>query len=173
MINGGNASFTGTVTGIGLNYRDIHDNQVTQDTDATNDFTLLVGNLLANIDGTHFDPSQPSSTDNYQTGTATFTGTTFLSAADPGLKLILSLNGTGWETGTGTVIFNDYNRGISLTGIGNYGVSGTAGMTIFDGNGISLSALSSSNPLVWKGSLQLGNVRNGIVTYSDGTFELL
>ncbi|MDP1905732.1 MAG: hypothetical protein Q8M09_16050 [Pseudomonadota bacterium] len=163
-VKGGNASFTGTVSGIGI-----------ADNMATNDFDLLVGKLEANVDGTNYDPDLADSETNTVTGTLTFTGTVFKSVADPGLKLVMSMSQTGWDKGSMTVSYNDYNKGISITGSGTYDdhSATTQYLTVFDGNGISVKIGSNSTTQVMKGATVLANINGGRVTYVDGTYESL
>jgi hypothetical protein len=164
-VKGGNASFTGTVSGIGI-----------ADSMATNDFDLLVGKLEANADATNYDPDLADSATNFATGTLTFTGTVFKSAADPGLKLVMSMSQTGWDKGSVTVSYNDYNKGISITGSGTYDdhSATTQYLTVTDGNGISVKIPdNSSDTQVMKGATVLANIDGNRVTYVDGTYESL
>jgi len=165
-ILGGTASFTGTVNGRGL---------TGVDANAANDFNLLVGKLEGTVDRTNFDPLLADSATNFRTGTLTFTGTVFKSAADPGLKLVMSVTETGWNKGTLTVSYNDYNKGISVTGSEPYDEhsAATQYLTLVDGNGISVKSGTDSTSVVMKGASQLGDIDGGRITYMDGTFESL
>jgi hypothetical protein len=165
-VVGGVASFTGTINGTGL---------TGVDSVASNDFNLLVGKLEATVNGANYNPFVNSSASNFQTGSLTFTGTVFKSASDPGLKLVMTMAQTGWDKGTLTVAYNDYNKGISLTGSGTYDDNSTETqyITLSDANGISVKIGDNSTTQVMKGATKLGDIRGNRVTYLDGTFESL
>lgn len=162
----GTANFTGTINGTGL---------TSVDSVATNDFNLLVGKLEATVNGASYDPFIDDSASNFQTGSMTFTGTVFKSASDPGLKLVMTMAQTGWEKGTLTVAYNDYNKGISLTGSGTYddNNSETQYITLSEANGISVKIGDNRTTQVMKGATKLADIDNNRVTYMDGTFESL
>ncbi|NTV97317.1 MAG: hypothetical protein HGA75_18205, partial [Thiobacillus sp.] len=177
-VVGGIASFTGTVKGTGL---------TGIDSDANNDFDLLVGKLEVNVDsqpkGTWFYTSAaPTSATNYQKRGLTFTGTVKKSASDSGLKLVIS-GGQDWDTAGSdyrdslTVSYNDYNKGIAVTGSASYlnYTPDTRVLTLADANGISVT-LTEGEPtlLVKKGGTEMATIgQDGRITYVDGTFESL
>ncbi len=165
-VVGAQGSFTGTVNGTGLTGVDNNTN---------NNFDILVGKLEANVDGSNWDPNQPESATNYNTGSLTFTGTTFLSAVDPGLKLVMLMNQTGWGQGTMTVNYNDYNKGISITGSSPYDSysQATQYVTLNDGNGILVRIGTDSTTNVLKGVTPLATINKGRINYTDGSFESL
>jgi hypothetical protein len=166
-VVGGTASFTGTINGTGLTSVDINHN---------NDFNLMVGKLEASVDDSNYDPSLVDSATNFEKFTLTFTGTVFKSVADPGLKLLAKVNDTGWDSGTLIVSYNDYNKGISITGATNFDHHNDAvnqDLTLSDGNGISLVLTTDSKTNIMKGNVKLGEIKKGKITYTDGTFESL
>jgi hypothetical protein len=180
-VNGGQASFTGSVSGIGLNYRDQNDNQVSQDTDSTNNFTILQGTLAASLSGASYNPTLAASATNNETSSLTFTGQVFLSATDPGLKLTVGLN-QAWSTTGGnyldTLSVSYFDQPDNLT------VTGTASalepsltvstVTLSGGNGVTVvwTQGASSYP-VTVGGVQVGTIMGDRVTYTDGTFDSL
>jgi hypothetical protein len=170
-VEGGTASFTGTINGTGL---------TGVDADANNNFNLLVGKLETSVSGAGYNPFALDSATNFQTGSMTFTGTVFKSAADPGLKLVVTMTLTGWDKGALTVAYNDFNKGISVTGTAPWDDHSTVTqfITLSDANGISVkigdrSAGGLGTKQVLKGATVLGTINDNRVTYEDGTFESL
>ena len=170
-IEGGTASFTGTINGTGLTGVDVN---------AGNNFNLLVGKLESTLSGADYNPFLVDSATNFQTGSMTFTGTVFKSAADTGLKLVITMTLTGWDKGTLTVAYNDFNKGISVTGSAPWDDHSavTQFITLSDANGISVkigdsSAGGAGTKQVLKGTTVLGAINDNRVNYADGSFESL
>lgn len=175
LLIGGTASFTGTINGVGL---------TGLDNDSANNFDMLVGKLEAQVNGKpkgsswSYDSEQPESASNYQQTTMTFTGTTFRSASDPGLKLVFTM-GWDWDVAGSqyreslNVAYNDYNKGISLSGQTSRLESSKdpVSITLNDNNSISVIWTEGSSTVIRKDSLQLGTISGGRITYTDGTFE--
>lgn len=162
-VVGGTFSFKGTINGTGLN-----------DTNPANNFNLLVGELSGSVNGANYNPTLPSSPTNFQTGSMTFTGSTFLSATDPGLKLVLTVAGTGWEMGTYAVNYNDYNKLVSMTGSGTWDDNSnqTQYVTLTGANGISVR-IGDDDTVVMKGNTKLADIAKNRINYVDGTFASL
>ncbi len=169
-IVGGTVSFTGTINGTGL---------AGVDSNANNNFNIMVGKLEGTVDGASYNPNLAKSATNFQKYTLSFTGTVFKSATDLGLKLVVTQNDTGWDSGTLTVSYNDYNKGISVTGSGPYNshaAPGTANsqVVLSDGNGISVNMANNiTNTKVMKGNSVLANIQGSYITYADQTVESL
>jgi len=159
----GKAAFTGTISGVGLSGLD---------TNANNNFDMLEGKLALVMDGSNFNPAQSRSSTNYQTGTITFTGTTYLAATDPGLKLELSMSYTGYKMGTVSANYKDSKNGISITGSTNFddNVSTPKTITLTDANAIKITFNEDSDSaVVSKGVTKLADIVGSMVNYTDGT----
>ena len=158
----GNATFTGTISGIGL-----------VDTDANNNFDILVGKLEAIMkDENNYDPALSDSSTNFLTGSMTFTGTTFMTATDTGLKIVLGVTATGHEKGTVSVNYSDFKKGISITGTTNWddAITTPQTITLTDANGIKIVLVEDvDNAEVKKGDVKLADIAGSMINYVDGT----
>lgn len=161
-VIGGKASFTGTVNGKGMEYANYYFN-LPGENNTSNDFDLLVGKFDADWNGTS------------DTGTLAFAGTVKKISADTGIKLLITMAKTGVSTGTVSITYNDYNKGISITGSSAYDDNSTSTqyLTVSDGNGISVKIGDDNTAQVMKGSTKLADINGNRVTYVDGTFESL
>jgi hypothetical protein len=82
---------------------------------------------------------------------------------------------TGWDKGTLTVAYTDYDKGVSINGTAPFDDQSneTQYITLSDANGISVKIGDNSTTQVMKGATKLGDIENNRVTYMDGTFESL
>jgi hypothetical protein len=159
----GKASFTGTISGIGL-----------VDTNVNNNFDILIGKLEAEMkDTNNYNPALPDSASNYLTGSMTFTGTTFMSSTDAGLKLVLSVTVTGNDTSTISVNYSNASKGISITGSTNWNDADNAppqSITLTDASGIKIILIEDNdNAEVMKGNIKLADIAGSMINYVDGT----
>jgi hypothetical protein len=162
-IVSGKASFTGTISGIGL-----------VDTNVNNNFDILIGKLEAEMkDTNNYNPALPDSASNYLTGSMTFTGTTFMSSTDAGLKLVLSVTVTGNDTSTISVNYSNASKGISITGSTNWNDADNAppqSITLTDASGIKIILIEDNdNAEVMKGNIKLADIAGSMINYVDGT----
>lgn len=141
---------------------------------------FLTGKLeLATSNYASYNATQPDSANNYNTGTATFTGTIAYPNAQP-INLLFSGSATGFTTGTTSVNFS-YGAGksISVTSAPidtSPNVINTVTLTNQDGIKFTLveSVLGVREPVVVTvGSTPVAMVSNNMINYADGYFESL
>lgn len=132
---------------------------------------FLVGKLDATVTGySNYDVTMLTAGSNYIHGTASFTGTV-QAPSRPQLKLVVSGNATGANTGDATV---NYSYGtVSITGSGTSSPSAGSSFTLSNQDGITIAADPSNahQNLISKSGVTLGTFSSGVINYADGTSE--
>lgn len=143
------------------------------DTSAGGVGTILSGTLTA-IDTTYglYHSMQPPSTTNHKNVVISLTNGALKLPSRPTMGLTLSSTQTNGPT-AGTISGQyTYDNGLVITLSGTHG-GATNSLTITNQDGITVTIPNIGNSPISKGVTSLGYISNGIIYYSDATFESL
>lgn len=144
--------------------------------DIANNFAIFDGSFSATADYASYDPVQPTSTTNTPTGTATLVGTMKKSATDPGLSVqLVATRASNSTAETYALTYVDNNNKLTVNASWNEATQ-TGEITNTLSAGIKVT-LDDNDPtkdgVVLSGTNKIGKIRNGVVTFVDGTSESL